>query len=107
VSNGFHDKEPVRTDVICIFFFLAWWIGMAIIGITAVKKGGYRRLVYGTDYTGEQCNQGPNSGKERMYYPNLEKDLFVWCNSGGTDSFTPGGLRAIGPDSVFMGGPKP
>jgi hypothetical protein len=80
------------TDVICIFFFLAWWIGMAIIGIIAVKKGDYRRLVYGTDYTGEQCNQGPNAGKEWMYYPNLEKDLFVWYNSGGTDSFTPGGL---------------
>jgi hypothetical protein len=101
------------TDVFCIFFFIAYWIGMAIIGVIAAKKGDYRRLLYGTDYVGEQCNELPNNlGKKWMYYPNLEKDLFLWYNSGSSSSFMPSGICLdacpdIGSEVMMGGKPYP
>lgn len=43
------------TDILCLIIFIAFWVGMFIIGGYAFNKGGFERLLYDHDSYGFQC----------------------------------------------------
>jgi choline transporter-like protein 2/4/5 len=60
------------TDVLFLLLFIAFWVGMVVIGIIGFNKGDPRKLVLGVDYKGEVCGM---DDKNYIYYPQLEEEM--------------------------------
>lgn len=60
-SHEEHAKKPgIKIERSCqdcffLLLFIAFWIGMIIVAITASRVGQPDRLLYGTDYIGNLC----------------------------------------------------
>ncbi|XP_057465301.1 LOW QUALITY PROTEIN: choline transporter protein 1-like [Actinidia eriantha] len=61
-------------DVVFLFFFIAFWVGMIVNSSFGFNKGNPRRLDYGLDYKGNVCG-------DRHANPDLrELELRYWLN---------------------------
>ncbi|PSR95683.1 Choline transporter-like protein [Actinidia chinensis var. chinensis] len=61
-------------DVVFLFFFIAFWVGMIVNSSFGFSKGNLRRLNYGLDYKGNVCG-------DRHANPDLrELELRYWLN---------------------------
>ncbi|KAG6611849.1 Choline transporter-like protein [Phytophthora cinnamomi] len=91
-TNPFKPSNRKCTDVLCLLFFVVFWIGMIIIAGVGYQHGKPQRLIYGTDWMGRTC--GAKAGKtdnvpaydftgyKYMIYPRLSEDLLALSASG-------------------------
>ncbi|KAF1773448.1 Thioredoxin-like fold [Phytophthora cactorum] len=91
-TNPFKPNNRKCTDVLCLLFFVVFWIGMIIIAGVGYKHGKPQRLIYGTDWMGRTC--GAQAGKtdtvpaydftdyKYMIYPRLSEDLKALAAAG-------------------------
>ena len=58
-----HLKGPRKcTDILFLLIFIAFWIAMLVLGFYGVGTGNPKILLFGTDYRGEVCDSGNNTG---------------------------------------------
>ncbi|KAE9005250.1 hypothetical protein PF005_g12490 [Phytophthora fragariae] len=91
-TNPFKPNNRKCTDVLCLLFFVVFWIGMIIIAGVGYQHGKPQRLIYGTDWMGRTC--GAKADKtdhvpgydlteyKYMIYPRLSEDLMALTASG-------------------------
>ncbi|XP_038057483.1 choline transporter-like protein 1 isoform X2 [Patiria miniata] len=62
VDDGFDGPLDDRScrDVICLFLFLAFWVGMGYIAVVSIMDGQPERIIFGADSYGNVC--GKNNG---------------------------------------------
>jgi choline transporter-like protein 2/4/5 len=75
IVKSFTERKP--TDVLCVIFFVFFWMGMFIIAGVAVESGSVDPLLYPTDYLGQSCGK-PGSTMEKTpvaYMPRLGLDV--------------------------------
>jgi choline transporter-like protein 2/4/5 len=72
-----HLKSPRRcTDILFLIIWWAFWITMFALGGYGVTNGNPKALVMGTDYEGEMCNSGNNTGFPVRYFVNVAEVLY-------------------------------
>eukprot|EP00939_MAST-03C_sp_MAST-3C-sp1_P003986 g3986.t1 len=96
-SQFLEKQERKCTDCFCLVVFLLVMLLWFFVGMFAAHTGEPRKLIYGTDSTGELCSAGMNVGKDYLYYPRLNEDLLASLADLGTDWE---GLQ----DSILTGG---
>ena len=66
-----HLKGPRKcTDILFLLIFIAFWIAMLVLGFYGVGTGNPKILLFGTDYRGEVCDSGNNTGYKTRYFVN-------------------------------------
>lgn len=82
------NKERKCRDVFWLLLFIAYWVGMVIVAISAVQYGDAARLLYAVDAHGNQCGgvdsvcvNNDTCGKY-IVYPRIDKDLLAAMESG-------------------------
>jgi len=76
------NKRKCRDALGCILF-LAFWVGMLIIGGIAITVGQWQRLLYGTDYQGNVCATGGRG--TFTTYPQTTLDFIANYGKSPTD----------------------
>ncbi|XP_054713879.1 choline transporter-like protein 2 [Uloborus diversus] len=70
-------KGPVKnrycTDILCLFFFVAFIAGWIVVGYFAFREGDPRVLLYPTDSEGNMCGIGKLQNKSFLFYFDLMK----------------------------------
>ncbi|GMF25481.1 unnamed protein product [Phytophthora lilii] len=91
-TNPFKPNNRKCTDILCLLFFVVFWIGMIIIAGIGYQYGKPQRLIYGTDWMGRTC--GAKADKtdtvpaydftdyKYMMYPRLSEDILALSASG-------------------------
>jgi choline transporter-like protein 2/4/5 len=97
-ANPFKPINRKCTDVLCLLFFLAFWVGMIVIAAIGYKNGEPKRLIYGTDWMGRTCGVKADASDgiaaydltdyPYLMYPRVAEDLVALEASGAslTDS---------------------
>ncbi|GMF23355.1 unnamed protein product [Phytophthora lilii] len=62
-------------DVLCVLFFVVFWIGMIAIAAVGFMHGEPKRLLYGSDYNGTTCGTGKHEHHTLTFYPRITQDL--------------------------------
>ncbi|KAG7382337.1 hypothetical protein PHYPSEUDO_005015 [Phytophthora pseudosyringae] len=93
-TNPFKPNNRKCTDVLCLLFFVVFWIGMVIIAGVGYQHGKPQRLIYGTDWMGRTCGARGDktdavpaydlSDYKYMIYPRLSEDLMALSAAGYT-----------------------
>uniref|UniRef100_H3H5C2 Choline transporter-like protein n=1 Tax=Phytophthora ramorum TaxID=164328 RepID=H3H5C2_PHYRM len=91
-TNPFKPNNRKCTDVLCLLFFVVFWIGMIIIAGVGYQHGKPQRLIYGTDWMGRTCGAQADktdtvpaydfTAYKYMIYPRLSEDLMALSASG-------------------------
>lgn len=72
-------KGPLKnrscTDVICLFLFVFFLIGWAIVAFFAYRHGNPERLIYPTDSEGNICGQPPFEDKQYLFFFDITQCL--------------------------------
>ena len=55
IGDSKHKSKRGCTDVLCLLFFIIFWIGMITVGIIGFVLGDPARLIYPVDYEGNLC----------------------------------------------------
>eukprot|EP00656_Telonema_subtile_P028519 TRINITY_DN30_c0_g1_i3.p1 TRINITY_DN30_c0_g1~~TRINITY_DN30_c0_g1_i3.p1 ORF type:complete len:840 (-),score=167.69 TRINITY_DN30_c0_g1_i3:303-2822(-) len=89
-SGGFIlNKTRCITDPIMLLVFIAFLVGMCYVAGLAWTDGDYYRILYGTNWKGDACGRGANSGGfVNQYWPNVlfYKELGSVCLDSCPDS---------------------
>ncbi|POM78333.1 Choline transporter-like protein, partial [Phytophthora palmivora] len=106
-TNPFKPDNRKCTDVLCLIFFVVFWIGMIVIAGVGYHYGKPQRLIYGTDWMGRTC--GAKAEKtdnvpaydfrhyKYMIYPRLSEDFTALAEAGfsASDLSNPSTLRKL------------
>ncbi|RLN91777.1 hypothetical protein BBJ28_00018389 [Nothophytophthora sp. Chile5] len=106
-TNPFKPDNRKCTDLLCLVFFLAFWLGMIVIAAVGYTSGQPQRLIYGTDWMGRTC--GGHAAKTSavpaydlrdyryIIYPRLSEDLEALAAGGATaaELASPSTLRKL------------
>ncbi|XP_075533716.1 choline transporter-like 2 isoform X5 [Dermacentor variabilis] len=72
-------KGPLKnrscTDIICLFLFVFFLIGWAIVAFFAYRSGNPERLIYPTDSQGNICGQPPFEDKQYLFFFDITQCL--------------------------------
>jgi len=64
------------TDMMCLLFFVAFWVGMIMIGVTAMSTGTPLRLTYAYDQKGAACGvEGAADYKFLLFIRDATSDI--------------------------------
>jgi choline transporter-like protein 2/4/5 len=63
------------TDILFLFLFIIYWIGMFIVMGVALGTGDPKALSYGSDYLGNRCGQGDYESRPNVFYPRIGADV--------------------------------
>ncbi|OQS02050.1 choline transporter, partial [Thraustotheca clavata] len=105
-SSPFKKSNRKCTDILCLLFFILFWIGMAIISIIAYTKGQPQRLAYGMDFEGRICGTKMTSeangvpaydltNYKYLAYPRLSQDLYEMELTPGFNPTDPANLKKL------------
>ena len=72
-ESAFEEKRNCK-DVFFLIIYLAFLGGLAYVGVVAIEKGDWRRLLYGTDSNGNLCGVKNKDGPD---FSNLKKIVYV------------------------------
>lgn len=85
-NNPFIASNRKCTDLLCLIFFMVFWLGMVIIAGVAYSTGQPEKLIYGVDFKGRTCGAKADKSIEvpaydftsykYLLYPRLPEDLF-------------------------------
>jgi len=75
--HTFFFKKRGCTDLCCLIFFLAFWVGIIYIAYLAMTVGDMYAVFYGSDYLGNRCGVGTMSDKPKVYYPRIDQDIIA------------------------------
>ncbi|XP_037514055.1 choline transporter-like protein 4 isoform X3 [Rhipicephalus sanguineus] len=72
-------KGPLKnrscTDIICLFLFVFFLFGWAIVAFFAYRNGNPERLIYPTDSDGNICGQPPYEDKQYLFFFDITQCL--------------------------------
>ncbi|XP_064457388.1 choline transporter-like protein 4 isoform X2 [Ornithodoros turicata] len=72
-------KGPVKnrscTDILCLFIFIFFLIGWAIVAFFAFKYGDPERLIFPTDSQGNICGRTPVEDRKHLFFFDIKKCL--------------------------------
>ena len=73
-----HRSSRIRSDRVCrdllfLVTFLAFCVGMLVVGGRGFAEGDPKVLVYGFDYKGQLCDEGDLDGYTVTYWPNPQE----------------------------------
>ncbi|KAL3184063.1 hypothetical protein MRX96_006174 [Rhipicephalus microplus] len=72
-------KGPLKnrscTDIICLFLFVFFLFGWAIVAFFAYRSGNPERLIYPTDSQGNICGQPPYEDKQYLFFFDITQCL--------------------------------
>ena len=86
-------KDRHCTDILCLLFFILFFIAFLAVGILGLVKGDAYRLIYATDYKGQTC--GTDGRGAYAYYPRLNEDFAIALQKAGTTSISNLDLTSI------------
>ncbi|KAF0684105.1 Aste57867_23892 [Aphanomyces stellatus] len=104
-GSSFQPSNRKCTDILCMLFFVIFWIGMIVISIIAFTKGKPQRLIYGMDFQGRVCGTKGTlpssnveydlSGYQYLAYPRLAQDLNAMASTPGFNPTSPANLKQL------------
>ncbi|EQC34036.1 hypothetical protein SDRG_08250 [Saprolegnia diclina VS20] len=105
-GSPFKKSSRKCTDVLCLLFFVLFWIGMAVISIVSYTKGQPQRLAYGMDFKGRICGTQSTSAANGvpaydltnytyLAYPRLAQDLYDMQLDTKFDPTDPANLKKL------------
>lgn len=75
IKTGYKpDRWP--TDILCLFFFVMFWVGMVIIACYGVWSGNPLSLLLPTDYQDNICGYEKGEGNHNLY--DLSNKTVLW-----------------------------